>query len=180
MTLRPMLLIPPLLFAAMAGLFLAGMMGDDGIEESQIVGRAAPEVPAEALGDHPGFDGSVFADGEVKIVNFWASWCPPCRAEHPALMDLAAAGVPIYGINKSDEGGDAEAFLAVLGNPYRAITVDPRGRASLGWGVIALPETFIVDGDGTVLLRFPGPIHGVMDSIILPELEAAGVRLPAS
>lgn len=167
-------LIPPLVFAGLAGLFLSGMFRDNPDElPSPFIGRPAPALSAVQLGDYPSFDREDLLDGEVKIVNFWASWCPPCRAEHPAMMQLAAEGVPIYGVNKSDEGGDALGFLSDLGNPYQAITVDANGRQGIDWGVVALPETFVLDGDGTVILKFPGPIHGVMDTIIRPALEKA-------
>ncbi len=143
---------------------------------SAFIGAPAPALEAAPLGDFPTFaSADLMADGEVKIVNFWASWCPPCRAEHPALVQLAAEGVPVYGVNKSDQTDKALGFLAELGNPYRAITVDPNGRRSIDWGVVALPETFVLDGHGRVVLKFPGPIHGVMDTIIRPALaEAAG------
>ena len=143
---------------------------------STFIGAAMPPLVAEPLGGLPSFaSADLMADGEVKIVNFFASWCPPCRDEHPALVQLAAEGVPIYGVNKSDRPGDALGFLDDLGNPYRAVTVDRNGRQAIDWGVVALPETFVVDGEGRIGLTFPGPIHGVMDTIIRPALaEAAG------
>lgn len=151
---------------------------DPGALRSTFIGRPAPEIAPAALGGYPVFSSDVFADGEVKIVNFWASWCPPCRAEHPALVELAREGVPVYGVNKSDREADALRFLADLGNPYTAITVDDNGRQSIDWGVVALPETFVLDGQGKVVLKFPGPIHGVMDTIIRPALAEAAAAGP--
>ena len=172
--LSPLVVIPPVVFAGLAGLFLAGMFRENPDDlPSPFIGRPAPEISAVPLADYPSFDSSVLTDGEVKIVNFWASWCPPCRAEHPALMQLAEEGVPIYGVNKSDTGGDALAFLRDLGNPYEGVTVDANGRQSIDWGVVALPETFVLDGEGMVVLKFPGPIHGVLDTVIRPALEEA-------
>lgn len=172
---RPLVLLPPVAFAAIAGVFAAGMFRDNPDQlPSTFIDRPAPDLVASQLGDHPSFSSEVFDDGEVKVVNFFASWCPPCRAEHPALMDLAAEGVAVYGVNKSDDTADALAFIDNLGNPYRAITVDANGRQAIDWGVVALPETFILDGEGTVILKFPGPIHGVMDTIIRPALVEAG------
>ena len=145
---------------------------------SAFTGQVIPELEAIALGPHESFaSADLIGDGEVKIVNFFASWCPPCRAEHPALMQLAAEGVPIYGVNKSDRMGDALAFIEEGGNPYRAITVDGNGRQAIDWGVVALPETFVIDGAGRVVLKFPGPIHGVMDSIIRPALAEAAAAV---
>ena len=172
---RPLLFIPPVIFVALAALFYVGMQRENpGDLPSTFIGRPAPPIEAVALAGLPSFAGEdLLGDGEVKIVNFWASWCPPCRAEHPALVDLAEEGVPIYGVNNKDRGGDALGFLEELGNPYRAVTVDANGRQSIEWGVVALPETFVLDGEGRVVLKFPGPIHGVMDNVIRPALEEA-------
>lgn len=173
--LSPLMIAPPLIFAAIAGFFLAGIMQEGGSDlPSTFVDRLAPPLPDAPLANFPVPDhAAILSDGEVKIVNFWASWCPPCRAEHESLMQLAAQGVSIYGINKSDQPDDAMDFLDELGNPFAAIAVDPSGRQALEWGVAALPETFILDGEGRVILKFSGPIHGVMASTILPALEQA-------
>lgn len=166
--------IPLAFFVGLAALFGGAMFWGEG-DPSAFEGRPAPVIPAVALANYPTFDESVFADGEVKIVNFWASNCPPCYAEHPYLLQLAEEGVAIYGVNWKDEPGAAVEFLETLGNPFRAVTVDATGRNGLEWGLAAIPETFVLDGDGTVLLRFKGPINGVMDTIIRPALaEAAG------
>ncbi len=110
----------------------------------------------------------------MKLVNYWASWCAPCRVEHPTLEELAAEGVPIYGINYKDDPAKALAFLAELGNPYVAMGADASGRTALDWGVYGVPETFVIDGDGTVILRFAGPITGsVLEKTIRPALAAA-------
>ena len=93
-------------------------------------------------------------------MNFWASWCPPCRAEHPTLTALAAEGIPLIGVNMMDREGDALAFLAADGNPFSSIAFDPKGRTRLEWGVTAPPETFIVNGKGEVVYRFIGPLVG--------------------
>jgi len=172
--LSPMTIIPPLIFAAIAGMFLYGLLSDRARNlPSTLVGQLAPVPPTEGLPGQPLLEIEMLRDGQVKIVNFWASWCPPCRAEHASLMEIAATGIPVYGINKSDQVYNALAFLEELGNPYSAIAVDSSGRQSLDWGVAALPETFILDGDGRVVLKFSGPIQGVMDTIIWPTLELA-------
>jgi len=107
-------------------------------------------------------------------VNFWATWCPPCRAEHPTLKALAAEGVPIIGVNILDDDAKAAAYLAEEGNPFKAVGVDPRGRYRIDWGVTAPPETFILDGEGRVLYRFAGPLVGAdYENRFLPELRKA-------
>jgi len=156
---RPLVLIPPVVFAAIAGLFAWGMTRQDAQElPSALIGQAAPPVPVMALGTLPGFDDAVLRDGQVKLVNFWASWCAPCRVEHPHLTALAAEGIAIYGINYKDDPADALGFLAEMGDPYAAALADTEGRAALDWGVYGVPETFVIAGDGTIIARMAGPV----------------------
>jgi len=171
----PLVIIPPVVFAAIAGLFAAGMWTRDATQlPSAYIGRPAPGlVGVPPLTGMAPLTAEDFTTGEVTIVNFWASWCPPCRAEHPALLELADEGYRIAGINFDDEMDKALGYLADDGNPFFATGFDPQSRVAVNWGVAAPPETFIIDGDGTVLLRFQGPIHGVMDTIIRPALAEA-------
>ena len=107
-------------------------------------------------------------------MNFWASWCPPCRVEHPQLLAFQADGLRIVGVNIKDQAGNASKYLAEEENPFIAVPFDPAGRTAIDWGVTAPPETFIVDGDGTVLLRFTGPLVGSdYETRFLPALEQA-------
>lgn len=173
--LSPMMLAPPVLFAALAGLFLAGMMRDNVNElPSTFVGQQAPDVAAKPVPGTAQLMASDLRDGEVTILNFWASWCPPCRAEHPTLLDLQAQGYRVAGLNFRDEADKAAEYLAEDGNPFFATGFDPRGRTAIDWGVTAPPETFIVSGDGTVLFRFAGPLIGSdYKQRFLPALRAA-------
>lgn len=168
-------IIPPLIFAALAGLFLGGMYRDNpDALPSTLVGQPAPGLELTAVGPRPPFDASVLADGQVKIVNYWASWCAPCRVEHPQLMQLADEGLPIYGINYKDDSDKALAFLDELGDPYIAIGADKAGRVAIDWGVYGVPETFVIDGDGKVVLRFAGPITGsILENRIRPAIGTA-------
>ena len=137
--------------------------------------RAGQDVPALVLEDLPGkqnFTSDDLIGGGYKLVNFWASWCAPCRVEHPNLQDLSNSGIPVYGVNYKNEQADGLRFLEELGDPYRAVGADPNGRNGLDWGVIALPETFIVDNDGKVVLRHAGPLtDAVIENIVLPALD---------
>ena len=109
--------------------------------------------------------------GKVALVNIWASWCPPCQAEHPILMNLADEGVKIYGINYRDTPRDARIFLEMLGNPYTKIGADIQGRVAIEWGVYGYPETFVVDQTGRIRYRHVGPINpGQLNSVIRPIL----------
>ena len=170
-----MTILPPAIFAALAGLFVAGMLRDDaGALPSALVGQAAPRVPEEAVAGTELLVAEDLRSGEITIVNFWASWCPPCRAEHPNLLALAEDGYRVAGVNFRDQAEEAAAYLVDDGNPFFATGFDPRGRVAIDWGVSAPPETFIVDGDGTVLYRFTGPlVASDYEQRFLPELEKA-------
>lgn len=173
--LSPLVLIPPLAFAALAGLLLGGMWRGDGQElPSALVGQAAPAFPTTGLEGLPTLDPAVLADGNVKLVNFFASWCGPCRIEHPTLAALAAEGLPIYGINVRDDPANARALLDELGNPYAAIGTDPKGQTAVDWGTYGVPETFVVAGDGTIVARLPLPLTpDVVESRLRPALAQA-------
>lgn len=141
---------------------------------SVFIGKSAPVVPTDKLGDLPLLTDAMLRDGKVTVVNFWASWCPPCRAEHPVLKKMAADGVRVAGINMMDDPDKALSYLADDGNPFFAIAADPKGRNRVEWGVTAPPETFIIGGDGTVLFRFVGPLVGTdYETRFVPELAAA-------
>lgn len=174
--LSPALLIPPVVFAALAGLFAAGLMRENPDDlPSALIGRAAPGVPADTLPGKAALTDADLRSGEITIVNYWASWCPPCRAEHPTLLALAAQGYRVAGINFRDDGEKALHYLGEEGDPFFAQGFDPSGRVSLDWGVTAPPETFIIGGDGTVLYRLAGPLVGsALDDRFLPALRAAG------
>ncbi len=106
----------------------------------------------------PGFSNEDLK-GRITIVNVWASWCAPCRQEHPLLVELAKdPSVRLVGINQRDNPDNARRFLGALGNPYAAIGVDPNGRASIDWGIYGVPETFIVGPDGTIRHKHIGPL----------------------
>lgn len=172
---RWLMVLPPVLFAGLAGLFYAGMhRSNPGELQSVFVGRSAPAVPATVLPGIPGLTDAELRSGKVTVVNFWATWCPPCRAEHPVLKQMAEDGVRVAGVNIRDDDAKAVAYLAEEGNPFFAVASDPAMRGAIDWGVTAPPETFIVGGDGTVLFRFVGPLVGTdYQTRFLPELEKA-------
>ncbi len=171
----PLMIAPPLIFGAFAVLAGIGMFRDDpDALPSAREGQPAPAVVLTPFADKPQFDDATLRDGEVKLVNYWASWCAPCRAEHPNLEALAAEGIPVYGVNYKDLPDNAVAFLDELGDPYTAIGTDAQGRMALDWGLYGVPETYVIAGDGTVVLRFAGPItQRVIQSTIRPALEKA-------
>ncbi|MFN7596006.1 MAG: DsbE family thiol:disulfide interchange protein [Cereibacter sp.] len=174
---KPLMLAPPLVFAGLAALFFVSMQRSEPDQlPSAMEGRAAPAVQVVALGTGPDLTDAMLREPGVKLVNFWASWCAPCRAEHPVLKTLQAEGVTILGVNFKDRPEAALQFLQDLGNPYAAIGADVSGRMGLDWGLYGVPETFVIDGTGKVILRHAGPITpGILEDRIRPALaEAAG------
>jgi cytochrome c biogenesis protein CcmG/thiol:disulfide interchange protein DsbE len=172
---RGLLLIPVALFFGLAALFYTGMYrSNPGELQSVFIGRTAPVLPATGLPGLPALKDSDLRTGKVTVVNFWATWCPPCRAEHPVLKAMAEKGVRVGGVNIMDDDAKAVAYLAEEGNPFIGVATDPNGRNRVEWGVTAPPETFIVGGDGTVLFRFVGPLVGTdYEDRFVPELEKA-------
>lgn len=170
----PLMIAPPLIFAAFVALALIGMFRDDpDALPSAREGQPAPPVALTELAGKAIWGDDTLRDGEVKLVNFWASWCAPCRVEHPNLQKLSAEGIPIYGINYKDTPDKGLAFLAELGDPYTAIGSDT-GSMGLDWGVYGVPETYVIGGDGTIHLRFAGPVTSrVMEETILPAIARA-------
>lgn len=179
MRLRILLGILPLaIFLAAAGFFLWGLdpQRDPGEIPSVLIGKPAP---AFELGPIPGAatPGLARADLDGKgpsLVNVFASWCVPCRAEHGVLTELAGEGVRLLGIDYKDKPEDALAYLAELGNPYERIGADLNGRTGIEWGISGVPETFVLDGEGRIVYRHVGPItEADVEDKIRPALEKA-------
>ncbi|OYU39261.1 MAG: DsbE family thiol:disulfide interchange protein [Pseudorhodobacter sp. PARRP1] len=153
--------LPPLVFLGLAATFYVGMQRTDPQNlPSVFIDKQAPALNAGVLPGYPALTDADLRGGKVTVVNFWASWCPPCRAENGTLKALAAEGIHVVGVNMMDRPDDAAAFLAGDGNPFAAIAFDPKGKTRLDWGVTAPPETFILRGDGTVAYKFIGPMVG--------------------
>ena len=178
---RPTFVLPVAAFVVLAAVFgfYLYQIGPGGKDISNVpsalIDKPAPVFQLPPIeGRNDGFASSDLA-GKVSLVNVFASWCLPCRIEHPILMRLADEGVPIYGINIRDTPEDARRFLDRLGNPYRRIGADTNGRVSIDWGVYGYPETFIVDREGRIRYKHIGPITPrVLDRTIRPKLEELG------
>jgi cytochrome c biogenesis protein CcmG/thiol:disulfide interchange protein DsbE len=177
---RILFLLPILLFAGVAAYFLLRLGEDRDPSQipSALIDRPVPEFSLPGLTATDG--GLTHADvmrtgkeGKVTIVNFFASWCLPCRAEHPLLSELAQhPNVVLYGILYKDEPAAAADWLKELGNPYATIGNDAKGRTGIDFGISGVPESFIIDRAGHIRYRQWGPFdQPTIDKTIMPLLD---------
>ena len=179
---RLIVFIPLVVFLALAALFMYRLgAGDPSRIPSALIGRPAPSTnlpPIPGLERDgrpvPGLDGAAF-NGEVTVLNVWASWCVPCHDEAPLLLKLAAdRRIRVVGINYKDEADNARRFLGRHGNPFAANGIDRNGRAAIEWGVYGVPETFVVGRDGRIAFKLIGPITpDNLDKALQPAIEKA-------
>jgi cytochrome c biogenesis protein CcmG, thiol:disulfide interchange protein DsbE len=175
---RLLVLLPLAAFAGLAAIFLAQLMSgrDAGEIPSALIGQPAPATKLAALDGAglPGLDSAEFM-GKVTVLNVWASWCAPCREEHPLLLGLSGDNrFVLAGLNYKDPTDLAQKFLAGYGNPFAAVGVDPNGRSAIDWGVYGVPETFVIGKDGKIAAKHVGPL--TVDAVkeqLLPEIEKA-------
>ena len=171
--------IPLLSFLILLGIsgvaLFATLLGNRDVAQlpSVLINKVPPQTNLPLLSDPTSFMNFSAVSGEVAVVNFFASWCAPCRAEAPALEALSQQ-LPVLGIAYKDKPEDTNAFLRQYGNPFSQIGVDFDGQAALRWGLYGVPETYILNKQGIIILRHAGPINKeVMDKLILPSIENA-------
>jgi cytochrome c biogenesis protein CcmG, thiol:disulfide interchange protein DsbE len=169
---RLLYLLPALLFLALAAAFWRGIGRDPSMLPSALLGKPVPSFALPPLlAEKPGLATADLKGGPV-LVNVFASWCVPCRAEHPLLMRLASKGVPLYGIDYKDKRDDARQWLGELGDPYARLGADEGGKVAIDWGVYGVPETFVVDGAGTIRYKQVGPLSAaIIEDSILPLMK---------
>jgi|TARA_B100001059_G_scaffold37058_1_gene30011 cytochrome c biogenesis protein CcmG/thiol:disulfide interchange protein DsbE len=157
----PLIILPPLIFLGLATLFILGIKRENPNNlPSVFINKSAPAITDMPLEGYNPVSLEEIKSPNIKLVNFWASWCPPCRAEHPKLLELSEQGVQIIGVNFNDNKDNANSYLQESGNPFTSIAFDPSGKTAIDWGVTAPPETFILNNDGVVIFRFAGPLVG--------------------
>jgi cytochrome c biogenesis protein CcmG/thiol:disulfide interchange protein DsbE len=171
-----LLLLPLVALVGLIAVFAINIDRDPSYVQSVLIDKPAPSFALEPVPgiDVPGFD-TASLKGEVTVVNVFASWCIPCRDEHPLLVALKEqTGAKLVGINQKDAPENARAFLTQLGNPYDAIGADSTGRVSIDWGVYGVPETFVVDAQGIVRFKHIGPINPQsLKNEVIPAIERA-------
>jgi cytochrome c biogenesis protein CcmG/thiol:disulfide interchange protein DsbE len=167
-------LLPAAVFILLAVLFYRGLSGNPAQVPSVLINKPVPDFALEPLAglNLPGLATTDLQKGRVTFVNVWASWCAPCREEHPLLMELARReDVVVVGINYKDDPENARQFLNTLGVPFAAIGADQNGRASVDWGVYGVPESYLVDGAGTIRYKWIGPLtREALDTYIIPKI----------
>jgi len=183
---KSIFLLPAGIFGLLAILFLYSLWrGPVSVLPSTLIGRPAPQfslpaLPGANVGETaiPGFSTEDLKSG-VTIVNIFASWCVPCRDEHPLLLEVSKdTRIRLMGINYKDQPDNARRFLGALGNPYAAIGMDTEGRAAIDWGVYGVPESFVINGKGEIIYKHVGPlteeaIKGPINSAIEKALKAS-------
>lgn len=172
-----MAVAPLAVFLALSGVFLAQLMSGRDTQSlpSALIGQPAPVTILPGVDGlvSPGFSSSDFI-GKITVLNVFASWCVPCRDEHPVLLELAKdTRFQLVGMNYKDKPQHAAAFLTELGNPYAKIGSDLSGRAGINWGVYGVPETYLIGRDGSIRYKQVGPLDGESVKQLLAEAEKA-------
>jgi cytochrome c biogenesis protein CcmG/thiol:disulfide interchange protein DsbE len=167
--------LPLLTLVIMAGFFGWSLLSgrDPASIGSVMVNRPAPRLEAPALRDgQPALTSDLLKTGKPVLVNFFASWCTPCLAEHPLFLRLKEREhATIIGIAWKNKSEEARAWLAKLGDPFTAVGTDYDGKLSLDWGLSGVPETYLIDANGIVRLHYHAPItERDLNETILPML----------
>jgi cytochrome c biogenesis protein CcmG/thiol:disulfide interchange protein DsbE len=171
-----LVLAPLIIFAGLVAIFALNINRDPSLVRSVLINKPAPQFALKAVQgtDREGFD-TASLQGAVTVVNVFASWCIPCRDEHPLLTALKSeSGVRLFGINQRDQADNAVKFLTELGNPYDRIGADSDNRVSIDWGVYGVPETFVVNAKGVITFKHVGPMTAEsLEKDVLPAIERA-------
>ena len=170
---RLLLMLPVLLFIGLAVLLYAGLFNDPRLVPSALIGKPVPEFDLPAVQGRELALASTDLRGDVSLVNVFASWCVACRDEHPLLVKLSKSGkVPVHGLDYKDKPADAARWLDTLGDPYTRTGADMDGRVGIEWGVYGVPETFVIDRNGTIAYKHIGPLtERDLRETILPLVE---------
>ena len=125
-----------------------------------LVGNKLANINLKSFDDNKIYTNEDFKKSRYTLINFWASWCAPCRVEHPYLMQLSKEkNLKILGVNFKDKKINASKFLNVLGNPYYYMAIDTTGKQSVNFGIYGIPESILIDNETIVLKKFVGPLN---------------------
>jgi len=155
---RVKLFIPLIIFAVLSILFWQGLKLDPNAMPSALIDKQVPEFSLPSLEDQNKILTRDIFQGQVTLMNVWATWCPTCYAEHAYLVTLAEQGIPIIGVNYKDDIPAAQRWLKELHNPYIVNIIDEDGRFGLNLGVFGAPETYVVDERGYIRYKHIGVV----------------------
>ena len=163
-------LIPLAIFVVLVGFLLVGLRLDPREVPSPLIDKPAPAFTLKQLHEPEKTLGTTDLKGQVWLLNVWASWCVSCREEHPLLVELARSKiVPIVGLDYKDEPQAGKGWLQQFGNPYSVSVVDRDGAVGIDYGVYGVPETFVIDKQGTIRYKQIGPVTAeALEKKILP------------
>lgn len=175
MSARLLFLLPLLVLATLAAAFWTALQREEEPKggDAALIGKPAPALTLPPVDGRraPSFDAALLTGEGAKVVNIWATWCAPCRIEHPLLMELETQGITIHGLLYKDTSEKAVTYLAEMGDPYQALGIDTSGIGGIQWGISGVPETFVIDGQGIVRAKIAGPLdrHSI-DTVIKPAI----------
>ncbi len=160
MRVRLRFLVPLFFLGVLIAVLGWGLTRNPTLVPSPLINKPVPRFTLPELKNpRQDFSSADLSRGKVSLVNVWASWCVSCRAEHQMLLKIARSGiVPIYGLDYKDTRRAALSLLDQFGDPYRIVAQDKTGKVGINWGVYGVPETYVVDGTGTIRYKQIGPI----------------------
>ena len=166
-------LLPLGIFAVLMIFLVVGLGLNPTVVPSPLIGKPTPNFSLPSLAAPERILTQNDLQGNVTLLNVWATWCVACRAEHEFLMQLASAGdIPIYGVNYKDERAAAINWLDQLGDPYVDSVYDPQGKLALDLGVYGAPETFLLDANGMIVYKHIGPLTSeIWQEKLLPVIQ---------
>ena len=141
------------------GVFFVGLNRDTNYNTNSLVGKKIPNISLEYFNKNKFYKNNDFKKNDYTLINFWASWCAPCRIEHPVLIQLSKEkNLKLVGVNFKDKKKQADKFLNDFGDPYDFLTKDEQGKYSVNLGVYGIPESILINKDLTILKKFVGPL----------------------
>ena len=148
-----------IIFLFVIGVFFIGLNKDTNYNTNSLVGKKIPNISLEYFDENKFYKKNDFKKNNYTLINFWASWCAPCRIEHPVLIQLSKEkNLKLVGVNFKDKKKQANKFLDDLGDPYDFLTKDEQGKYSVNFGVYGIPESILINKDLTILKKFVGPL----------------------
>ena len=148
-----------IIFLFIIGVFFIGLNKDINYNTNSLIGKKIPNISLEYFDENKFYKRDDLKKNNHTLINFWASWCAPCRDEHPLLMQLSEEkNLKLLGVNFKDKKKQANKFLKNLGNPYDFLTKDDQGRNSVNFGIYGIPESILVNKDLVILKKFVGQL----------------------